>query len=118
MKLFMEVNPQLFDDCLHEHTEAQQNAPARLQQRQSKWDRLAEQAKARQNGKITPTPAAPPTLNSKPNTPLRSDDADPISQDSRARLEALRLQDDTVSANSRDRRTKDSYERPNSSSVR
>ena len=28
MKLFMEINPQLFDDCSHDYTEHQNNAEA------------------------------------------------------------------------------------------
>lgn len=45
MKLFMEINPQLFDECSHEYTEAQNNADQVKAERKSKWDRLAEQAK-------------------------------------------------------------------------
>lgn len=52
MKLFMEVNPQLFDECSHEYTESQSTAPARQQARNAKWEQLSQQAKARQNGQI------------------------------------------------------------------
>ena len=44
MKLFMEVNPQLFDECSHDYTEQQNNAEAVKQVRQAKWDRLAQLA--------------------------------------------------------------------------
>src|SRR5450432_2110218 len=55
MKLFMEINPQLFDDCSHDYTEHQNNAEAREQARESKWKALAEQAKrAKTNGVIRP----------------------------------------------------------------
>lgn len=50
MKLFMEVNPQLFDDCSHEYAESQNSADQRQQQRQARWDKLAELAKTRKNG--------------------------------------------------------------------
>jgi serine/threonine-protein phosphatase 2A regulatory subunit B' len=89
MKLFMEVNPQLFDDCSHDYAESQNNAGQRKQSRQDRWDKLAQLAEARQNG------TAPPH------------DSDPLSQ---GRLENLRLQDDGAA---RDRRPKE-YERQSS----
>jgi len=52
MKLFMEVNPQLFDECSHDYTETQSSAPARQRARNAKWEQLSQQAKARQNGRI------------------------------------------------------------------
>lgn len=106
MKLFMEVNPQLFDECSHEYAESQTNAEQRQQSRQTRWDKLAELAKARQNGRIE-NPKLPATTNtgSKVASPLSTDDADPLSQDSQRRLEALRLQDDTMAG--RDRRPKE-----------
>ncbi|KAF2204449.1 protein phosphatase 2A regulatory B subunit, partial [Delitschia confertaspora ATCC 74209] len=103
MKLFMEVNPQLFDDCSHEYAESQNNADQRQQSRQMRWEKLAELAKAKQNGKEELKAAA------KVSSPLRLDDSDPLSQDSQRRLEALRLGDDNSS--SRERRPKE-YERP------
>jgi serine/threonine-protein phosphatase 2A regulatory subunit B' len=55
MKLFMEINPQLFDDCSHDYTEHQNNADAREQARADKWAALAEQAKANTaNGSARP----------------------------------------------------------------
>ncbi|KAF2816574.1 protein phosphatase regulatory subunit [Mytilinidion resinicola] len=115
MKLFMEVNPQLFDDCSHDYAESQNNADQRQQARQSRWDKLSELAKARQNGYVEPKPAAPTGQSSKVSSPMRLDESDPLSQDSQRRLEALRLQDDAMSA--RDRRPKD-YERQTQNSVR
>jgi serine/threonine-protein phosphatase 2A regulatory subunit B' len=116
MKLFMEVNPQLFDECSHEYTEHQNNAEAVKANRKAKWDQLAQLAESmKQNGHA---PAVRPPAsghNSKPGSrvtsPLRSDDGDPLSQESQQRMERLRLQDD------RDRRPKD-YERHSSNSVR
>lgn len=90
MKLFMEVNPQLFDDCSHDYAESQNNAGQRKQSRQDRWDKLAQLAEARQNGTVPPH------------------DSDPLSQ---GRLENLRLQDD--GAATRDRRPKE-YERQSS----
>jgi serine/threonine-protein phosphatase 2A regulatory subunit B' len=102
MKLFMEVNPQLFDDCSHDYAESQNNADQRKQSRQDRWDKLAKLAEDRQNGKV-PKPA-PAT--STAASPMRVDDSDPLSQ---GRLENLRLQDDAT----RDRRPKE-YERQGS----
>ncbi|MCJ1233167.1 Serine/threonine-protein phosphatase 2A 56 kDa regulatory subunit delta isoform [Varicellaria rhodocarpa] len=95
MKLFMEINPQLFDDCSHDYTEHQATADQRQQNRQSKWDRLAEQAKQMQNGR---TSLPPPAINHrgvKVMTPSRMVE-DPITVDSQKRLDALKLQDETV----------------------
>jgi len=116
MKLFMEVNPQLFDDCSHDYAELQNNQESKAQTRKNKWDHLAALAKEnaeskKQNGRIA-APAVLPitaTTGSKVATPLSPggrDETDPLSQDSSRRLEALKLGDDQ-------RRT---YER--SSSVR
>ncbi|RKF75950.1 Serine/threonine-protein phosphatase 2A 56 kDa regulatory subunit delta isoform [Golovinomyces cichoracearum] len=44
MKVFMEINPQLFDDCSHDYAEQQNNAEAREQARESKWKALEDQA--------------------------------------------------------------------------
>ena len=92
MKLFMEVNPQLFDDCSHDYAESQNNASQRQQSRQDRWDKLAKLAEARQNG----------------SADKRLDDSDPLSQ---GRLENLRLQDDGSAT--RERRPKE-YERQSS----
>lgn len=117
MKLFMEVNPQLFDECSHEYTEQQNNAEAVKQNRQAKWDRLTQLAESmKQNGHapaVRPPGSASAYVSNKGSkalSPLRQDDVDPMSQDSSRRMEQLRLQDD------RDRRPKD-YER-HSNSVR
>ena len=103
MKLFMEVNPQLFDDCSHDYAESQNNAGQRQQSRQDRWDKLAKLAEARQNGSVAKPGLTPATAAS----PMRIDDSDPLSQ---GRMENLRLQDDGAS---RERRPKD-YERQNS----
>jgi len=112
MKLFMEVNPQLFDDCSHEYAEHQNNAEVRQQARSDKWAAIADLAKARQNGKVPPKLPTTTTQGNKVSSPMRLDDTDPLSQESSRRLEALRLQDDSVSG--RERRTKD-FDRQNPS---
>lgn len=76
MKLFMEINPRLFDDCSAEYTEHQNNASNREQSRQDKWKKLQEQADRRRN-----------------STPSKSE-TDNLTQDSQKRLDALKLQDE------------------------
>ena len=106
MKLFMEINPQLFDDCSHDYTELQSTADQRQQLRQSKWDTLAEQAKRMSAGQ---TPAPQPSLSirgPKVTASSRVDEVDPITQDSQQRLDALKLQDENANGN-QPRRSKD-----------
>jgi serine/threonine-protein phosphatase 2A regulatory subunit B' len=91
MKLFMEINPQLFDDCSHDYTELQSTADQRQQIRQSKWDRLAEQAKRKQNGQATIPQPSTNLRGTKITAPPRIDED---TQDSQKRLDALKLQDE------------------------
>lgn len=96
MKLFMEVNPQLFDDCSHAYTESQNNADARKQERQAKWDRLSALAKSMQNGVAPPQTIThtsqgiqgPPRVTS----PSRVNETD---SNNAARLSNLKLADET-----------------------
>lgn len=101
MKLFMEVNPQLFDECSHEYTETQNNLDAVKANRQAKWDRLAQLAESmKQNGTSSAPPVRPigsgygSAAGSKAVSPFRQDDVDPLSHESQQRMERLRLQDD------------------------
>ncbi|KAK6948708.1 Serine/threonine-protein phosphatase 2A 56 kDa regulatory subunit delta isoform [Daldinia eschscholtzii] len=90
MKLFMEINPQLFDDCSHEYTEQQNNAAAREALRERKWAAITEQAnKRKMNGASgNSTPASKP-LNIMP----RVEEADSVTEDNQKRLDSLKLQD-------------------------
>src|SRR4051794_29646497 len=54
MKLFMEINPQLFDDCSHDYTEHQNTAEARETARANKWKVLEEQAKKSKSNGVRP----------------------------------------------------------------
>lgn len=87
MKLFMEVNPQLFDECSHEYTEQQNNAEAVKANRQAKWDRLTQLAEQMKQNGHAPAVRPPQGLNSSKG-PTRTDDGDPIS------MNRLRLEDD------------------------
>ncbi|TGO53119.1 hypothetical protein BOTNAR_0304g00130 [Botryotinia narcissicola] len=92
MKLFMEINPQLFDDCSHDYTEHQNNAEAREQARGNKWKALEEQAGRSKTNRIAlPTGSAYPSR--KKTTTLREDDVDPMKEENQKRLDSLKLQD-------------------------
>ena len=97
MKLFMEINPQLFDDCSHEYTEQQNSAAAREALRERKWAALSEKAnqqrESNSNGisgatQITPMPS------------VNEDDA--TTEDNSKRLDSLKLQDGRPSLHERD----------------
>ena len=88
MKLFMEINPQLFDDCSHDYTEHQNGAEAREAARDMKWKALAEQANRNK--------AASAATNGRPGrstvkVPGRIDEVDAGAEESRERLDGLKL---------------------------
>ncbi|KAK3365982.1 phosphatase 2A regulatory B subunit-domain-containing protein [Lasiosphaeria ovina] len=91
MKLFMEINPQLFDDCSHEYTEQQNSAASREATRERKWAAITEQANQRKlNGSASaPGPGA---TRSTPSTMPRVDEVD-TAEDNQKRLDSLKLQD-------------------------
>ena len=78
MKLFMEINPQLFDDCSHEYTEQQNSAAAREALRERKWAAIAEQANKRKVNGVAGG---------------RSNEMDPVTEDNQKRLNSLKIQD-------------------------
>lgn len=86
MKMFMEINPQLFDECSHEYTEHQNSADQREKTRQDRWDLIEQQAK-RQNG----APALPPAPNL--NVPEPIDEVEAMTTDSQKRLNDLKLEE-------------------------
>lgn len=96
MKLFMEVNPQLFDDCSHDYAEQQNHASEKLASRQARWDKLAELATAMQNGRVQPPLPTTTGQGSKVVLPVKLDDGESLSQESQRRLEGLKLQDDAT----------------------
>lgn len=88
MKLFMEVNPQLFDECSHDYTEQQNNAEAVKANRQAKWDRLTQLAEQMKANGHSPAVRPPQGYGTGSKSPVREGEGDPIS------MERLRLQDD------------------------
>ncbi|KAI9864727.1 MAG: Serine/threonine-protein phosphatase 2A 56 kDa regulatory subunit delta isoform [Vezdaea acicularis] len=115
MKLFMEINPQLFDDCSHDYTEVQNNVDQVQSERQSKWEKVADRAKQVQAGAtFTSMRSAGSTRSGKVGSPMRIDEIDPATQDSQKRLDALRLQDDGAPKEYRDGGRRKDHERQNS----
>jgi serine/threonine-protein phosphatase 2A regulatory subunit B' len=111
MKLFMEVNPQLFDECTHDYTEQQSNIDNVKAARQAKWDRLQKLADSMKEQNGTAPAVRPPATSQYSNKSVAKagkEDTDPMSRESQQRMERLRLQDD------RERRPKE-YERQSNS---
>lgn len=91
MKLFMEINPQLFDDCSHDYTEHQNNAEAREKARENKWKALGEQAnRSKTNGATRPAAVSVSSSRSVP----AAEELDPMSEDTQKRLDGLKLGQD------------------------
>ncbi|KAL6807411.1 putative B56-delta regulatory subunit of protein phosphatase 2A [Trichoderma sp. SZMC 28013] len=93
MKLFMEINPQLFDDCSHDYTEQQNSAAAREALRERKWAALSQQADERR-ASLGLGHAEAPGRAQGGNLP-RVDEVDPAAEDNQKRLDSLKLQDAT-----------------------
>ena len=95
MKLFMEINPQLFDECSDHYRETlameEQTKLARI----DKWDHLKALAQQRSKNSEAVNPPITDRLGNKVRAPSKIDE-DPITQDSQKRLDALRLQDETA----------------------
>ncbi|OJI85527.1 hypothetical protein ASPTUDRAFT_117688 [Aspergillus tubingensis CBS 134.48] len=87
MKMFMEINPQLFDECSHEYNERQNSAEEREMGRQQRWEKVLERAKDRNNGVAVPPQCQVAEI------PVHLDDIDQVAHDSQKRLHALKLDD-------------------------
>ena len=96
MKMFMEINPQLFDECSHEYNERQNGAEQREKTRQDRWSKLAELAKDRRNGVPAPSVHLPAT-----EALGQVDEVDTFSEENESRLNALKIQDDPTSTKER-----------------
>lgn len=87
MKLFMEINPQLFDDCSHEYTEQQNSAAAREALRERKWASITGQAEQRRSANGASNSGGPHAASLS-----RVDEVDGT-EDNQKRLDSLKLQD-------------------------
>jgi hypothetical protein len=88
MKMFMEINPQLFDECSHDYTEHQNNADQRRKVlARTGGSVIEQQAKDRKNGIPAPPP---PAL----DVPEPIDEVEAMTHESQKRLNSLKLQED------------------------
>ncbi|KAK4217077.1 phosphatase 2A regulatory B subunit-domain-containing protein [Rhypophila decipiens] len=90
MKLFMEINPQLFDDCSHDYTEHQNGQAQREADRQRKWAAITEQANKRKDSNGANASWGQP-VRSHPNPMPRLDEV--TAENNQKRLDSLKLQD-------------------------
>ena len=91
MKLFMEVNPTLFDECSNQYRDEEDQSYKRQQVRDARWARLKELASERQNPGSSRAPNG--DANHRPTaarSPAASDHADPFGN----KFHQLRLSDD------------------------
>ncbi len=95
MKLFMEINPQLFDECSDHYRENEAAAAQTLQNRLEKWHQVKILADQHRPGRVPENPPLTDRRGNKVNLPVRIDE-DSMTQDSQQRLDALRLQDETA----------------------
>lgn len=90
MKMFMEINPQLFDECSHDYSEHQNSAEQREKSRQDRWDLIEQQAR-RQNG----APALPPAPSLSVPEPI--DEVEAMTNDNQKRMNNLKLDETETS---------------------
>ena len=95
MKLFMEINPQLFDECSDHYRETLALEEQTKLNRLDKWEHLKTMAQQHSKNKEAVNPPITDRLGNKIRAPTKIDE-DPITQDSQKRLDALRLQDETA----------------------
>ena len=106
MKLFMEINPQLFDECSDHYRESEATAAATLQSRKDKWSIVVDRARRNSgsgNFAAIATAINPPLTDRTghkfdPTTiggKINEGDEPVTVQDSQQRLDALRLQDES-----------------------
>jgi Protein phosphatase 2A regulatory B subunit (B56 family) len=73
LKLFMEVNPQLFDECSHEYSQQQSSIAEKQASRRQKWEKLEALAKSNKEmaagGAPTNAVLPPAPLSAGPATP-------------------------------------------------
>lgn len=89
MKLFMEINPQLFDDCSQDYTEHQNGAEARKSARDMKWQALVELANRNKAAQTNGRGGA--SARQLASVPGRIDEVDTGAEESREKLDGLKL---------------------------
>jgi serine/threonine-protein phosphatase 2A regulatory subunit B' len=94
MKLFMEINPTLFDECTQEYAAMQEAAPAKALKREQMWKMLEDSARRRQNernGKAINGKANGP--DARGGSPMETDD-EQNSRENQRKMDALNIHDE------------------------
>lgn len=90
MKLFMEINPTLFDECTSEYAAIQENLPQRQAERENVWKALEE--KAAQKRKQLDAKKANTTSQARSGSPMQI--SDDYTSDSQKKMNELHIKDD------------------------
>ena len=95
MKLFMEVNPTLFDECSDQHRHEEDQSQKRRQTRDARWAQIEELAKQRQDAKAGRMSNGSITQQQTTNrSPPRGDRSDSFGQDAYRKFDQLRISEE------------------------
>lgn len=98
MKLFMEINPTLFDECTSAYAADQESAPQRLSERETVWKMLEDRAAANRKPRAAEQDGKNLSLSSQSQvvrggSPMQITD-DSSAGDSQRQMDALNIQDE------------------------
>lgn len=99
MKLFMEINPTLFDECTSAYAADQESAPQRLSERESVWKMLEDKAAANRKPRAAEHDGKNLSSTSQNQQMVRGGSPMQITEDSGAgdsqrQMDALNIQDE------------------------
>lgn len=95
MKLFMEINPTLFDECTNEYTAIQEAAPQRLLERENVWKVLEEKAALKRRSlEAAKEKKGTTNIDSDVRAGSPMEITEDVSTDTKKQMDALRLQDE------------------------
>lgn len=99
MKLFMEINPTLFDECTSAYAADQESAPQRLSERENVWKMLEDKAAANRKPRAAEQDGKNLSLSSQSQQVVRGGSPMQITDDSGAgdsqrQMDALNIQDE------------------------
>jgi serine/threonine-protein phosphatase 2A regulatory subunit B' len=96
MKIFMEINPTLFDECTSDYAQAQESAPQRLAERENIWKAL-EEAASKKRKEIEAAGSGGDSNANQIARPLSGSPmqiTDDAASDSQKKMDALHIQDE------------------------
>lgn len=101
MKLFMEINPTLFDECTSAYAADQESAPQRLTERESIWKMLEDKAATNRKPRASDQDSKTLSLTSQNQQVVRGGSPMQITDDngagdSQRQMDALNIQDEGV----------------------